>query len=316
VPHALRFGIHLWELPSDDWAAKVRHYEDMGFSVLTFTDHVIVPQWEPVAALGAVSAVTDRLRVGTLVLDAALRNPVLTAKAAATLEMISGGRLELGLGAGYVASNFAAAGMPFEGASHRVGRLEESVELMRMAWAQPSTTFHGRYFHVTDVPMVASRPVDPWLLIGGGGSRVMHFAGRVADTASMIPRQTSGEWSVRDSLPDSNEEQMLQKARWVREGAKDAGRDGEEIELNVMVPRVIVGADVRRRIESETADTGITAVEMAASFLYLCGSGEDVCTKVERWRDTVGVSYISLFDPGEEQIEYLCENVMRPLSGR
>jgi probable F420-dependent oxidoreductase len=311
----LRFGLHLWELPGGAWLTKVRHYEELGFSVITFTDHVVVPQWEPIAALGAVAAATDQLRVGTLVLDAALRNPVLSAKAAATLELLSGGRLELGLGAGYVAANFAAAGLPFERASERVGRLEESVELMRRLWTQPSTTFQGRYFQVTDVPMAASRPVDPSLLIGGGGSRIMHFAGRVANTVSMIPRQTSGEWSVRDSLADSYEAQMRQKASWVHEGAMQAGRH-DEIELNVMVPRVIVGADTARKIEVEAAETDVTPAQMAASFLYLCGTGEEVCTKIERWRDNVGVSYVSFFDPGDEQIEYLAENVLGPLAGR
>jgi alkanesulfonate monooxygenase SsuD/methylene tetrahydromethanopterin reductase-like flavin-dependent oxidoreductase (luciferase family) len=114
VSAPFRFGIHLWELPLADWPERVRRYESLGFSTVTFTDHLVVPQWEPMVAVGAVAAVTERIRVGTLVLDAGLRDPVLTAKAAATVERLSGGRLEFGLGAGYVAANFAAAGLPFE----------------------------------------------------------------------------------------------------------------------------------------------------------------------------------------------------------
>ena len=117
-----RFGLHFWQLPVDSWVDQVRHYEQLGFSSITFTDHQVVPQWEPLTALAAVAAVTDTVRVGTLVLDMALRNPVLTAKSAATVERLSGGRLELGLGAGYVAKNFAAAGVPFPSAMERIAR--------------------------------------------------------------------------------------------------------------------------------------------------------------------------------------------------
>src|SRR5580704_12101980 len=129
-PRPFRFGLHLWELPTHDWAARVRRYEELGFSTITLTDHVVVPQWEPLTGLAAVAAVTEHLRVGSLVLDMGLRNPVLVAQAAATLERLSGGRLELGLGAGYVAQNFAAAGARFPAASDRIDRLDESIRLL------------------------------------------------------------------------------------------------------------------------------------------------------------------------------------------
>jgi alkanesulfonate monooxygenase SsuD/methylene tetrahydromethanopterin reductase-like flavin-dependent oxidoreductase (luciferase family) len=92
---AFRFGLHFWQLPLGDWRSRVRRYEALGFSSITFTDHLVVPQWEPIAALAAVAAVTERLRVGTLILDNGLRHPVLTAKAVATIDRLSGGRLEL-----------------------------------------------------------------------------------------------------------------------------------------------------------------------------------------------------------------------------
>jgi alkanesulfonate monooxygenase SsuD/methylene tetrahydromethanopterin reductase-like flavin-dependent oxidoreductase (luciferase family) len=168
--------LHFWELPTESWVERVRRYERLGFSSITFTDHQVVPQWEPLAALAAVASVTERIAVGSLVLDMALRNPVLTAKSAATIDLISGGRLELGLGAGYVARNFAAAGLPFQPPAERIARLEESLVLMRQLWTQASTTLHGRFSDVTDAPMVASEPVYPTILIGGGGQKVMHLA--------------------------------------------------------------------------------------------------------------------------------------------
>lgn len=314
MPHPFRFGLHFWDLPIESWVDRVLTYERLGFSHITLTDHLVVPQWEPVAALGAIAAVTERIRVGTLVLDTALRDPVLTAKSAATLDRMSGGRFELGLGAGYVAANFAAAGLPFEPAADRVARLAEAVSLVRRLWSEPSTTMHGRFYRVTDSPMVARAPVRPRLLIGGGGRAVMHLGGRVADAVSMIPRQSSGTWSVIDSLPDSTMARMAQKAAWVREGAETEGRDPDAIELNTMVPTVIVGDDGSAAIAKEAETSGITRSEMDGSTLYLCGTGPELRDQLRHWRDRTGISYISLFDPGEEQIAYLAEHVVAPLT--
>lgn len=298
------------------WPERVRRYQSLGFSTITFTDHLVVPQWEPMTAVTAVAAATERIRVGTLVLDAGLRDPVLTAKAAATVERLSGGRLELGLGAGYVAANFAAAGIPFASGADRVARLEEMVALMKRLWVEPSTSFHGRFFDVTESPMVAPDPVRPRLLIGGGGRRVMRLGGAVADTVSMIARQTSGEWSIADSLADSTEARMAEKAAWIREGAAEAGRDPDTVELNTMVPKVIVGADPGPRIAAEAAETGIPPARMSDSTLYLCGTGPEVYDRLQRWRQTIGISYVSLFDPGDEQAEYFAEQVAGRLTGQ
>ena len=268
----IRFGIHFWDLPTSSWKDRVRRYERLGFSSITFTDHQVVPQWEPTAALGAVAAITDSIRVGTLVLDMGLRNPVLTAKTAATLDVLSNGRLELGLGAGYVAQNFAATGVPFEPAADRIARLEESLMLMRLLWSQPSTTMHGRFFDVIEAPMVLREAVSPTVLIGGGGPKVMHLGGRAADIVSMIPRQETGEWSVEASIADSTLDRMAQKARWVREGAEEAGRDPSDVELHTMVVRTIVGDHVSDAIAKESKDTDVPVTSMEDSSLYLTGT--------------------------------------------
>ena len=310
-----RVGLHFWELPLDGWRERVQRYERLGFSTITFTDHVVVPQWEPLAALSAIAAVTDRIGLGTLVLDTALRNPVVTAKAAATVERLSGGRLELGLGAGYVRANFAAAGVPFDRGTDRVARLEEAVTLMRRLWTESSTTLHGRFYRVTDSPMVSPDALRPRILIGGGGRHMMHLAGRVADTVSMIPKQTTGEWSVPDSVPDSAMSRMREKAAWVAEGAVQAGRDPDDVELSTMVAKTIVGEHPNAAIAQEAVTSGLTPVELLGSTLYLCGTAEEVCDRLRHWRAETGISYISLFDPGEEQISYLGEHVLPVLLG-
>jgi probable F420-dependent oxidoreductase len=314
VPRPFRFGLHFWELPIDGWRERVRRYEQLGFSTITITDHVVVPQWEPLSALAAIAAVTERIGLGTLVLDVALRNPVVTAKAAATVERISGGRLELGLGAGYVRANFAAAGVPFDRGIDRVARLEEALVLMRRLWTEPSTTLHGHYYRVTDSPRVSPEAIRPRILLGGGGRSMMHLAGRVADTVSMIPRQTTGAWSVPESVPDSTMAAMAEKAAWVRAGAADAGRDPDAIELNTMVATTVVGDDPEAAIAREAAAAGVPVADVSDSTLYLCGRADEVCERLRHWRDVAGISYVSLFDPGEEQITYLAERVLPALA--
>lgn len=309
----VRFGLHFWALPKDSWRERVRHYEELGFSSITFTDHQVVSQWEPIAALAAVAPITTSVAIGTLVLDMGLRNPVLTAKAAATLELLSDGRLELGLGAGYVGRNFAASGLPFARAGQRIGRLEEALALMRRVWTEPSTSLRGNYFDVTDVPMAADEPVYPKILIGGGGPKVLHLGGREADIVSMIPRQDSGEWSVGGSLDDSTMARLAEKAAWVRAGAEGVGRDPVEIELHTMVVRTIVGDDADAALSREAAETGVAPRVLRDSSLYLVGTGTELRDRIERWRGEVGITYVSLFDPGEEQIERIAEELVGPL---
>jgi probable F420-dependent oxidoreductase len=311
-----RFGLHFWELPTDSWVERVRRYEQLGFSSITFTDHQVVPQWEPLTALAALASVTTAISLGTLVLDMAMRNPVLTAKSAATIDRISGGRLELGLGAGYVERNFAAVGMPFQPATERIARLEESLTLMRQVWTQASTTLHGRFYDVTDVPMVASEPVRPTILIGGGGPKMMDLAGRVADIVSMIPTQDTGDWSVTASLADATVERMARKASWVRQGAKAASRDAGGIELHTMVARTIVGDDIGAAIDRESAATGVPVATMAGSTLYLIGSGAEARERLQLWRDEIWISHVSLFDLDEEQIDRVAEEIVTPLCSR
>ncbi|TMA46089.1 MAG: LLM class flavin-dependent oxidoreductase [Deltaproteobacteria bacterium] len=184
---------------------------------------------------------------------------------------------------------------------------------MRRLWRDETTTFTGRFYQVTDSPRVAPEPVSPTLLVGGGGPRVMRLAGGVGDIASMIPRQETGEWSLPASLADSTMDRMVEKAAWVREGAATAGRDPASIELNTMVFRLAVGADAAARRDALARDNGVAVADLGDSTLFLTGAGPEVRDRLLEYRDRVGLTYFSLFDPGDDQIEYFAEHVVGAL---
>ena len=213
-----------------------------------------------------------------------------------------------------MARNFAASGLPFEGPGDRIARLEEALILMRKLWTEPTTTMHGRFWDISDAPMAAASPVSPTVLVGGGGRRVMQLGGRAADIVSMIPKQDRGDWSVADSLADSTVDRLVQRAAWVREGAEEVGRDPADIELHTLVTTTVVGDNVGPAIAQASADAGVPAATLAESTLALMGTGADVRERLREWRSRAGVTYVSLFDPGDQQIEYLAAEVVGPLA--
>jgi probable F420-dependent oxidoreductase len=308
-----RFGLHFWRLPSGDWAERVRHYEALGFSTITFTDHVVVPQADPLVAAASVSAASATVHAGSLVLDMGLRNPVLVAKAAATIHDMSGGRFELGVGAGYLKANFDAAGVPWPRAAARLARLEESIQIIRSIWVEETMSVSSEHFQLEDVPRALPDPIDMPILVGGGGPKAMALAGRHADIVSLIPRQPNGEWSVPDSLEDSTDDKLAEKVGWVRDAAERAGRDPDVLELNTMVFRTSIGDDVRARREQVAALDSIDPDATIDSSLYLTGTVTEVHDRLLARRDRCGVSYYSFFDPGDDQVEVLAD-VLRTLA--
>ena len=137
-----RFGVQVSSLPPQEWILRVRRIEELGFSSLFFPDH-FGTQWEPTAGIAAAAAVSERLQVGSLVYDVDYRHPVVLAKTAATIHLISGGRHEFGIGAGWMESEYREAGIGFDRPGVRIERLEEAVAMGcigRLAILQPHRT--------------------------------------------------------------------------------------------------------------------------------------------------------------------------------
>src|SRR5438445_632743 len=171
-----------------DWQSTLRRIEDHGYSTIAISDH-FTQGWamEPLVTLAAAAGETERMRLLTMVLGNDYRHPVLVHKAAATIDVISGGRVELGLGAGWKLSEYEAAGMVYDPPGMRRERLEEAVEVIRGLFGPEPLDFAGKHYRISRIdglPKPIQTPHPP-IAIGGGGRQMLELAGRIRDIAGM-----------------------------------------------------------------------------------------------------------------------------------
>ena len=270
------------------WRQLARKAEDLGYSTLFLPDH-FDDQLGPLTALAGAAAATERLKVGTLVLSNDYRHPVVLAKEAATLDLLADGRLELGLGAGWLRSDYDAAGMTFDPPGVRIERLAEAVAVMKALWATGSCDFSGRHYRVTGAvgsPRPATRP-HPTLLLAGGGRRMLSLAAREADIVGFNTRLSSGAVdaaAAAASLP----ERFAERVAWVREAAGDRF-EGLELQCHTFFCQVTT--DRRQLAEAMAPMFGLTAEQAVEVPLVLIGTVEEICDDLVRRREAYGFSY-------------------------
>ena len=311
-----RFGVQLNHLPADGWADAVRRIEAWGYSTVFFPDH-FGTQWEPTAALAAIAAVTQRLHVGTLVYDVDYRHPVVLAKAAATIHLLSGGRHEFGIGAGWMETDYREAGMPYDRPGVRIQRLGEALEIIRSMWTQERTSFSGKHYQITNIAQAALLPAGerPRILIGGGGPRLLALAGRYADIVGINPTLVEGR--VTPQTPaDLAPERVREKTNWVREAAARAGRDPDALEFNSLSFVLAVSDDPKPLREVLARNTGMSIEQIADCPLFLTGSAAELRDRLERRREQTGISYIVVQGGKPEALESFAQSVVAPLAGK
>jgi len=315
VTHPFRFGVQLATLPPADWADRLRRIEAWGYDSVFWPDH-FGPQWEPVAALAAAAAVTTRLKVGSLVYGIDYRHPIVLAKAAATIQLLSGGRHEFGLGAGWMESDYREAGMAYDRAGVRIERLEEALRIIRGVWTQDKTSFAGRHYAVKDAQAaVLPRSAPPRILIGGGGPKVLAVAGRHADIVGVNPMVAEGRVTAA-AMQDATAERTLEKVRWVREAAAAAGRDPNALEWNALVFVAAVSDDPKPLREVLAKNGGMTVDQVAACPLYLTGPAREMRDELEKRREAYGISYVVIQGHDEKSLATFAEQVVEPLAGK
>ncbi|WP_219942952.1 TIGR03621 family F420-dependent LLM class oxidoreductase [Iamia sp. SCSIO 61187] len=291
-PKPFRFGVQCSSPPEMDkasWTALARRLEGIGAYRMTVSDH-LDDQLAPIAALMAAADATTTLRVGALVFCNDFRHPAVLAKEAATLDILSEGRFELGLGAGWMTTDYEHAGIALDPAPVRVDRLEEAVQVVRGLFSEGPCTFHGEHYRIDGLSGSPKPSSDLPIVIGGGGRRVLEVAGRHADVVGLNPKLAKG---VIDAAagPSATEAATIQKLRWIHAAAGDryAG-----LELQTRIHVVVVTDDRQGTAEALAPAFGIPAEESLRSPHALCGTVEQIVDDLVERRETLGISGIGL----------------------
>jgi probable F420-dependent oxidoreductase len=274
-----RFGINMFEIENaKNWQDKSRRAEELGYDVLQLPDHLGRPS--PFPALTAAAAATERIRLGTFVLNAAFFNPALLAREVATIEQFSGGRFEFGIGAGYARNEFEDAGLPWTGAAARVDNLVRTVDEVYRRLRDP------------EHKPVAVRENVP-LLLAGNGDRVLRLAAEKADIVGFSG--TKPITKVRERGGMLNAAEFAERAEFVR-GA--AGDRYAEIELNVLVHIFRLTQDREAAAAAIRTEYGLnlSVEEILGVPTILIGTPEQIATHLTEQRERLGISYFTVLE--------------------
>ena len=287
MTRALRFGLQLDELTEHDPVGAAVRAQDAGFDVLLVSDHMGLGP-APLVTLAAVARETSSIRLGTLVLNNDMRNPVQLAWDAATLDRLSGGRFELGLGAGHTPQEYSSTGVVLDVAKVRKARLAESIEIIRLLLRGDRVDYHGSHFQVAGAQIDRTVQNDLPILVGGNGAVLLAHAGAHADIIGLQglgrTRADGHNHAVR-----WNPAWLSQQVAQVRDGAGDRFAD---LEFNALVQVVDVTDDadpVIHRICSKIE--GLTPAHAAEIPYILVGSTSEIVDKMFAARQRWGISY-------------------------
>ena len=309
-PHrGFRFGVQVSkETTAKGWAQLARRTEAAGYEVLTMPDH-FTDQLAPIPALMAAASATSTLRIGALVFDNDYKHPVVLAKELATIDLLSEGRLEIGLGAGWMISDYEEAGMPYDSPKVRIDRFIEGVAVIRGAMADGSFSFSGDYYTITNYNG-QPKPVQarPPLLIGGGGKRVLSYAAREADIIGINGTMTAGVVGP-EALATMTAESVDEKVAIVAAAGTHRIND---IEMNIRTFFVKVTNDRAKTVDSISSMFGVAADMSNNSPFALIGSVEECIEQLLERRDRWGFSYTIV---GAENIDE-CAPIVAALRGK
>jgi probable F420-dependent oxidoreductase len=291
-----RFGVDFHQaLEGRSWMETAREAEDLGYGTLFVPDH-FDEGFGPIAALAAAAAVTSTLNVGALVFDCDFRHPAILARELTTIDQLSGGRLEVGLGAGWKRLDYERSGIAMDAPKVRVDRMIEYTTILKGLFAGEAVTFKGEHFQISDLTAQppAARSGGVPILIGGGGRRVLRFAGANADIVGVNASVHSGEIDAaagQDGLP----ERIDQKIAWLRDGAGDRFDD---LELNAWLAFAQVTDDSAGVAGLVAPMFDVEPNQLLESPLTLIGSPDEISDRLHERRERWGYSYHVI--PGDQ----------------
>jgi probable F420-dependent oxidoreductase len=285
--------------PVERWQEQLRRMEDLGLWSVVAADHFTDGYtFEPMVALTAAAATTTGVRLQTGVLGNDYRHPVLVHRMAALLDVVSDGRLVLGLGAGWMTSDYVAAGLPLDPPGVRVSRFAEALTVVKGLFGPEPFEHCGAHYTVRaldGLPKPVQHPHPP-IFVGGGSPRVLHLAGREADIVGINASLRAGELGA-DAVRDLSVERVAEKIGWAREGAMAAGRDPDALELEMnhwlvrVTPSAAAADDLLARMG---ARFDVDPALLAASPSVLVGTTAQIVDTLQARRAELGISYLQL----------------------
>ena len=270
-------------------AGKARRIEELGYSALFITDH-LDDQLAPVPALMRAADATRRLQIGTMVLNNDFRHPLVLAKELATLDVLSGGRTVIGLGAGWQRSDYEESGIAYDSPGTRIARMAEALTIIKGHFTDGPFSFSGRYYSITDhdgTPKPMQKPHPP-ILVGGGGTKVLTIAAREADIVSVNYSLPEGELNPRAASTGSAAA-THDKIALIRNAA---GKRFPGLELSVTASVCVLTNDRRGTAERIAPSFGLHGGEVLASPYALIGTVEQIVDDLQQRREEFGLSHI------------------------
>ncbi|HYN32601.1 MAG TPA: TIGR03621 family F420-dependent LLM class oxidoreductase [Ilumatobacteraceae bacterium] len=285
-----RFGVQL-SAASDGptWTETARRIESLGYAIATMPDH-FTEQLAPMPALQAILCATTTLRAGALVFDNDYKHPAILAKELATMDVLSEGRVEIGLGAGWMISDYEQLGLPYDRAGVRIDRFVEGLAVIRGVMGPGPFSFSGEHYTVTaydGLPKPVQAPCPP-ILIGGGGPRVLGIAAREADIVGVNGTLAAGFFGA-EAFATMTADAVAEKVAVVVE---QAGDRVEHIEMNIRTFFNSVTDDRAGTVDSIAQAIGVDPTALDSSPYALIGSPTKIVEDLRALRETYGFSYI------------------------
>ena len=281
-----------------EWIDRAKRLEALGYGTLAMPDHLIGGAWAAMPALAVAATATQKLRVDTLVIDNDFRNPTVFARECATLDVLTNGRFELGIGAGWLDRDYQSTGIAFDRGRVRVARLAEAVTLMKRLFTEEQVTFAGEYYEVDRAecrPKPVQRPYPPFL-IAGGGPDILALAGREANIVAIVASGITGSGKL---APEKlTLETMREQIGVVRDAA---GARFDEIELSMFLDCIVT--DDREKTIAEMAKKAKAEPDVLRNSAYRgIGTLREIRDHIVRVRDAIGITYFCLRGPDVESL--------------
>jgi probable F420-dependent oxidoreductase len=307
-----RFGVIVPKVSSaKEFTDIARQAEALGYTTLYVPDHFVDHPLAPIPALAAAAAVTTTLRVGPLVLGNDYKHPVVLAREAATIDLLSDGRLEFGIGAGWMTADYEKAGIALDSPGVRIARLAESIAVIKGLFADGPFSFHGTHYTVTDLdgqPKPVQRPHPPFV-IGGGGPKVLALAAREAQIVGVNANLRSGDGNSSDAASSLTTARTDQKIEWLREAA---GAGFDDLEIQTLVGFVHFTEDRTSIAEAMAANFGVTPDDALNAPVTLVGTESQIVELLEARRNRWQMSYTVV--PHESMAQFA--PIVAQLAGR